>query len=75
MTNQVNLPEQLVKPLAKGQWHTAYVRLPPMAIRTEVRTFCAASGNTPLACAASIPLNEEEQGMIRLYLENLQEKY
>jgi hypothetical protein len=75
MTNQVNLPEQLVKPLDKGQWHTAYVRLPPMAIRTEVRTFCAAAETLLSPALLQFPLNEEEQGMIRLYLENLQEKY
>ncbi|MGD9726247.1 MAG: hypothetical protein AB7G68_20665 [Nitrospiraceae bacterium] len=74
MTNQANLPEQPVKPLARGQRHAAYLRLPPMAIRTEVRTFCAAAETLLSPVLLQFPLNEEEQGMIRLYLENLQEK-
>ncbi|WP_447598611.1 hypothetical protein [Nitrospira sp. Nam80] len=46
-----------------------------MAIRTEVTTFGAVATTVLSPALLQFPLNEEEQGMIRLYLEDLQEKY
>lgn len=45
-----------------------------MTIRAEVKTFCAAAETLLSPVLLRSLLNEEERGMISLYMENLQEK-
>lgn len=73
LTHQADRPERPAKRLeAKG--HEVCAGLAPMTLRTEVRTFCAAAETLLSPVLLRFPLNEEEQGMISLYLENLREK-
>ena len=56
-----------------GTGSNAPVRQHLMTLRAEVKTFCAAVETLLSPVLLSFPLNEEERGMISLYMENLRE--